>query len=510
MQIKRALISVSNKDGIVEFARSLQSIGIDIIATGGTFKVLSDAGLQVKAVSDITKYPEMLNGRVKTLHPAIHGGILAERSSKEQMKELKDLDIMPIDLVVANLYPFQEVVKKEQADIKEAIENIDIGGHSLIRSAAKNYENVAVIVNPDQYPKIVDELKITGVISEETRYALAVDAFRHTAEYDSVINDYLKNRKDGSFPDILNLSFKKVQDLRYGENPHQKAALYKEFNTQSSAIVNAEKLNGKELSYNNVLDATAALQIVREFEQPTITVIKHTNPCSVASGSSFEEAYDKAIASDYESAFGGIIGMNGTLSIELAERIVKNFFDVIIAPDYESDALDILKSRKNLIVLKTGDVGINKPDMVVTKVDGGILLQDYDAKDIDGFKIVTKKQPATDQVESMRFAWKIIKHVKSNAIIVAKDSQTFGIGIGQTSRVNASKIALERAGGNSNGAVLASDGFFPFRDSIDLAAKNGISAIIQPGGSIRDQEIIDAANEHDIVMLFTGIRAFKH
>lgn len=504
------MISVSDKNDIVEFARELQGFGIDLLATGGTYKVLSDAGLKVKAVTDITKYPEMLGGRVKTLHPAIHGGILAERSDKQQMKELSDLDIMPIDMVIANLYPFEDVVKKDSNDLEEIIENIDIGGPALIRSAAKNYEHVTVVVNPSQYPKIIQELKAKGEIDKETRYSLAVAAFNHTSEYDSIVHEFLKKQPNKNFPDILHLKFKKVQELRYGENPHQKAALYKEFLSPESALANVIKLNGKELSYNNILDADAALRIVREFDGLTATIIKHTNPCSVACGKTLLEAYEKAFASDNESAFGGIVGLNGMVNADLAGEISKKFYDIIIAPDYEERALEILKSKKNLTVLKINEISKTLDSTYVTKIDGGLLVQDYGTKISDDFKVVTNSKPNESIMKSMKFAWKVVKHVKSNSIVIAKDEQTSGIGIGQTSRVNAVKIALDKSGENARDAVLASDGFFPFRDSIDLAAKYCISAIIQPGGSIKDQEVINAANEHDISMVFTGVRAFKH
>lgn len=452
----------------------------------------------------------MLGGRVKTLHPAIHGGILAERSDKQHMKELRDLDIMPIDLIVANLYPFEEVLKKDPDNLEAIIENIDIGGPALIRSAAKNYEFVTVVVNPSQYPKIIKEMKAKGGIDEKTRYELAAEAFKHTSEYDNVIAEFLKKKTGNDFPDMLSLKFKKVQDLRYGENPHQKAALYKDLLSSSSLVENAVKLNGKELSYNNILDADAALKIVSEFEDFAVTIIKHTNPCSVACGKTLIEAYEKVLASDMESAFGGIVGLNGKIDLELAGKMSQKFFDMIIATDYDDDALEILVKRKNLIILKVGKIVKTTNEFYLTKVDGGLLIQDIDKKTPDDFKIVTKMQPTEEQMDSMKFAWNIVKHVKSNAIVIAKDKQTFGIGIGQTSRVNAVRIALERAGENSNGAVLASDGFFPFRDSIDLAAEYGISAIIQPGGSVKDDEVIRTADEHKITMAFTGIRAFKH
>jgi len=510
IRIKRALVSVSNKEGIVEFARELQKFGVDILASGGTYKALSDAGLKVKAVSDITKYPEMLGGRLKTLHPAIHGGILAERSDKQHMKELKDLDITPIDMVVSNLYPFEDVAKDVPNNLDNIIENIDIGGPALIRSAAKNYEYVTVVVNPSQYPIVIEELKTKGVISKETRYVLAQEAFRHTSEYDSNIHEFLKSKSGQSFPEILHLKFRKVQELRYGENPHQKAALYKELLSPDADVVNVVKLNGKELSYNNVLDTDAALRIVREFGKPTVTIIKHTNPCSVACGKTLVEAYEKAFSSDNESAFGGIVGLNGNVNVALAEKLSEMFYDIIAAPGYDESALEILKRRKNLIILKLDASDHRNQSMYVTKVDGGVLVQEHDTKGLDNIDVVTKIKPTEEQLETMKFAWKVVKHVKSNAMVVAKDEQTFGIGIGQTSRVNAVKIALDKAGENSRNAVLASDGFFPFRDSIDLAAKYGISAIIQPGGSIKDKEVIQAADEHSISMAFTGIRAFKH
>ena len=451
----------------------------------------------------------MLGGRVKTLHPAIHGGILAERSDKQHMKELRDLDIMPIDLVVANLYPFEEVVKKDPSNLEEIIENIDIGGPALIRSAAKNYEYVAVVVNPGQYPKIIQELKTKGEVDEETRYELAVEAFKHTSEYDNIIAEFLKKKTGEDFPDMLQLKFRKIKDLRYGENPHQKAALYKDL-LSSDSLVDAVKLNGKDLSYNNILDADATLRIVGEFEDFTVTIIKHTNPCSVACGETSIEAYEKALASDGESVFGGIVGLNDKVNLELAQKMSQKFFDMVIATGYDEDALEVLKKRKNLIILKIKKIEKTKDKFYLTKVDGGLLVQDLDTKSLDDFKTVTKSQLTKEQIISVKFAWNIVKHVKSNAIVVAKDNQTFGIGIGQTSRVNAVRIALEKAGENAKGAVLASDGFFPFRDSIDLAAKYDISAIIQPGGSIKDEEVINAADEHKIAMVFTGVRAFKH
>jgi phosphoribosylaminoimidazolecarboxamide formyltransferase/IMP cyclohydrolase len=509
--MKHALISVSNKEGIVECARELHKLGIAIIASGRTAKLLRDNGVPARHVSEITHFPEILNGRIKTLHPAIEGGILALRDKEEHMKQLQELHIPPIDIVIANLYPFEETIQKE-VSLNEALENIDIGGPTMIRAAAKNFEHVVVIVDLNTYNVILEELRTNGEVSRETRLKLAIDAFRHMAEYDSIITEFFKRQAgEELFPDILNLGFKKVQELRYGENPHQKAALYTEFMSNRTSVVNAVRLQEiKKLSYNNLLDLDTALNLVMEFADPTVTIIKHTSPCGAACGATISEAYDKAFASDPVSAFGGVIGANRIIDIETAQKIASIFFDAIIAPDYEEGAVSILKQKRDLRILKTGPFIRPSNSVYLRKISGGLLIQENDSIDVKTrLKVVTEVQPTQEQIEALLFAWTVVKYVKSNAIVIVKAKRTLGIGLGQTSRVDAVKIALEKAG-DAHGAVLASDGFFPFRDSIDEAGPAGIAAIIQPGGSIRDKEVIDAANEYKIPMLFTGIRAFRH
>ena len=504
------MISVSDKDGIVEFARELQKFDIDILASGGTYKVLSDAGLKVKSVTDITKYPEMLSGRVKTLHPAIHGGILAERSDKQHMKELHDLDIMPIDMVVANLYPFQDVAKKDPSNMDEIIEHIDIGGPALIRSAAKNFEHVTVVVNPSQYSKIIDELRAGNGISKDTRYLLAVEAFKHTSEYDSIIHEFLKSKDAEIFPNVLHLTFKKIQELKYGENPHQRGALYQNISTPST-IANFERLHGKDLTYNKILGFNTGLNIVRQFETPAVAIIKHINPCGVATSESLPESYVKAFEADPLSAFGGLVCLNRTVDLETAKLISEKFFDGIIAVGYESEALDILQQKKNTIIIKTGKIEHVESKIYFSSIDGGLLVGENKKLDIGNtMKVVTEIRPTDEQLKELFFAWNVVGNIISNAVVVTKGEKTLGIGAGQVSRIDATKIALTKAGENAKGAVLASDGFFPFKDSVEEAAKYGISTIIQPGGSIRDEEVIAAANALKIPMIFTNVRAFKH
>lgn len=510
--IRRALISVWNKEGIVDFSKELQNLGVEIISTGGTVKTLKEAGLRIKEVSEVTGFPEILNGRVKTLHPKIEGGILALRN-EEHEKELKERGIERIDIVVCNLYPFEDVIKNKDVDLREALENIDIGGPTMVRAAAKNFENVVVVVNPKRYDEIIEELKSSGDISKEKRSMLATEAFEFTSKYDTVINEFLQKRfglsKD--FPEVLSLKFKKIQDLRYGENPHQKAAFYQDLVIDEACITNAVQLYGKELSYTNILDLNTVLELVRGFDEPTVTIVKHTSPCGTASADSISEAFEKAYEGDPVSAFGGVIGLNKKVDLKTAEKISPMFFDCIIAPDYEEDALKILKEKKNLRILKSGELSKGKKEKDIARVRGGLLLQEHDDFDVkDNLKFVTTKKPTSEQLESLLFAWKVVKYVKSNAIVVANGKQTVGVGNGQTNRVDSVKIALQKAGAKAKGSVLASDGFFPFKDSVEEAAKSGISAIIQPGGSLRDQESIDAANEHGIAMVFTGIRAFRH
>jgi phosphoribosylaminoimidazolecarboxamide formyltransferase/IMP cyclohydrolase len=522
MSIKRALISVSDKRGVIEFAKELHNTGIEVISTGGTYKNLVDARVPAIQISNITGYSEMLDGRVKTLHPAIHGGILAQRKNPKHMEQLKKFKIKPIDMVVVNLYPFAEAISKKDAALEDAIENIDIGGPTLIRAAAKNFEDVIVIVNPDRYNDVLRELKNNnGNIGTETRYKLAVEAFRHTHEYDKLIHDYLKDRgehKEGTayeFPEMLFLTYKKASSLRYGENPHQKAIFYHDLHsTDDTYVSKAKQLHGKELSFNNILDTDGALDALKEFDGPTVVIVKHATPCGIACDSSLTEAYKAAYATDPISAFGGIVALNRKLNSLTAQDIASTFMEVVVAPGYDADALEILKKKKNLRILEIGEIKSTMPEneIDIKKVGGGILLQTKDTVKLDTSKLefVTSRKPSREELDSLLFAWKVAKHVKSNAIVLAKNRHTVGIGAGQTSRVDAVWIAAKKAGERSKGSVLASDAFFPFRDGIDEAAKAGVAAIIHPGGSVRDQEVIAAANEHNIAMVFTRMRCFRH
>jgi phosphoribosylaminoimidazolecarboxamide formyltransferase/IMP cyclohydrolase len=511
-KIKRALVSVYDKTGIVEFCRNLHKLGIEIVATGGTTRLLKENKIPVKNVSDVTGFPEILSGRVKTLHPKILGGILALREKEEHVSELKKHDIQPIDMVISNLYPFEKVTSKEDVQLKEALENIDIGGPNMIRAAAKNFENVVIVVDPKDYNVVIKELKENDDVSKKTRSRLAIEAFRYTAKYDWIIHKFLEKSVSTpiEFPELLNLTYKKVQDLRYGENPHQKAAFYREFEIKEPCVTNAEQLHGKGLSWTNVLDLDTALELVKEFDEPAVAIIKHTSPCGAACGSNIFDAFEKAYASDPVSAFGGIIGANRKIDLTTAKRMSSNHFDAIIAPDFDEDALEVLKKRKVLILLKTGRLTRPTKHLDIVNVVGGLLVQEHDTAQLKDVKVVTKVKPTQKQLDSMMFAWKVVKYVKSNGIVLAKDKRTVAVGIRQTSRVDSVKIAIKRAGDDVKGSIMASDGFFPFRDSIDEAASVGIVAIIQPGGSIRDKEVIDAANEHGIAMVFTGIRCFRH
>jgi phosphoribosylaminoimidazolecarboxamide formyltransferase/IMP cyclohydrolase len=510
-KIRRALISVYDKTGIIEFCRGLHRLGIEIIATKGTADYLKKNGVSVTNLSELTKFPEILNGRIKSLHHSIFAGILALREKKEHLEQLEKYDIKTIDMVVYNFYPFEEVSKKE-TKLEKVLENIDIGGPSVVRSAAKNFENVVVITNPEKYSEILEELKEKGDVSKETRLKLAVEAFKLTAKYDWIIQKFLdKTITHSSFPEVLTLTYKKVQDLRYGENPHQSAALYKELEVKRPSIIDAEQIHGKRLSWTNVLDLSTALEFVSEFSEPTVVIIKHTSPCGAACGSNIFDAYEKAYSSDPVSAFGGTVGANRKIDLNTAKSISSAFFDCIIAPDYDDDALEELKKRKFLRILKAGELTKGEQKYLdFVSIRGGLLVQEHNYMPLEKVKVVSKVKPTQQQKESMFFAWKVAKYVKSNAIVLAKGKRTVGIGLGQTSRVDAVRIAIERSRGEAKGSVMASDGFFPFRDSVDEAAKAGIVAIIQPGGSIRDKEVIDAANEHGIAMVFTGIRCFRH
>lgn len=512
MKIKRALISVSDKTGVVEFAQKLHAAGVAIISTGGTMKTLRDAGIPVTYVSDMTGFPEIMDGRVKTLNPYIHGGILAIRDNEEHQKSMKEHNIQGIDMVVVNLYPFQQTIAKPDVKLADAIENIDIGGPAMIRAAAKNFKYVTVVVNPERYEAIAAALESADGIGEVLRMTLAKEAFGHTAMYDACINHYLaKESGEGIFPQEIHAIFEKVQELRYGENPHQQAAFYREADA-TSGIVNAKQLHGKELSFNNLVDVEAAYNIVAEFNDPAVAIIKHTNPCGTGIGDTIAEAYAKAYAADPTSAFGGIVALNRTVDKATAEQVGKIFTEVIIAPDFDEEALAALTAKKNLRLLTLPVPNLEILRMDLKRVAGGILAQPVDTMDAarSEMKVVTKRQPTEEEWRQLIFAWKVVKHVKSNAIVVAGGDQTYGVGAGQMNRIGSAAIALEQAGAKAKGAVLSSDAYFPFRDSIDTCAKYGIKAVIQPGGSIRDAESIQAADEHGIAMVFTGMRHFKH
>ncbi|MEK7849465.1 MAG: bifunctional phosphoribosylaminoimidazolecarboxamide formyltransferase/IMP cyclohydrolase [Candidatus Omnitrophota bacterium] len=521
LKIKRALISVSDKTGITEFAKILQSLGVEIISTGGTARVLKEAGLSVIEMSDYTGYPEMLDGRVKTLHPKIHGGLLALRDNPDHMKQIQEHGIGLIDMVVVNLYPFKKIVAREGVPFSEAIENIDIGGPSMLRSAAKNYMSVAVVCDTKFYASLASELKKNdGCLSEETLKNLAQEVFRLTSRYDEVISSFLiarwspKDEGQAGLPDSLNLSFKKVASLRYGENPHQKAALYKSVPGRPDSIISAKQLHGKELSFNNYLDLNAAMTIIVDFKEPAACIIKHNNPTGVAEAKTLARAYKDAWQTDPMSAFGGVVGLNRTVDAKTAKAILKSgFMECVLAPSYEGEALELLRSKKNLRLL---EVVFNSAqasgEFDLKKIDGGILVQEADIKDFKmaDLKVATKRKPAKKELNSLLFAWKVVKHVESNAIVLARATSTIGIGMGQTSRVDSVFMAIKRAGSRAKGSALASDAFFPKADNIALAKKAGIAAIIQPGGSVADEDVIRAADKAGIAMVFTGIRHFKH
>ena len=510
--MKRALISVFDKSGIIEFAKDLKDLGWEIISTGGTSKILKEANIDIKEIEEITNFPEILDGRVKTLNPNIHGGILYKRDNETHINTLKELNINSIDMVVNNLYPFEETLKREGVSHEEIIENIDIGGPSMIRAAAKNYKDVIAIIDPKDYDLIINELKNNKDTSLETRQYLAAKVFQYTAYYDSLISNYFNKLENIDFPNILNLSFKDKQELRYGENPHQKAAFYKEIDNLEGTISGGIQLHGKELSFNNINDSNGALEILKEFEEPTIVAVKHANPCGIGSGENLLEAYEKAYESDKISIFGGIIAANREIDEKVAEKINEIFIEIVMAPDFTEEALNILKSKKNIRLITIPNImKKDYPFYDIKKVLGGILLQERDTKILDGeLKVVTKRKPTEKEMLDLLFAWKAVKGVKSNSVLLAKNKGTIGIGMGETNRVWAVEKAIERAGDKAQGSVLASDGFFPFKDSVEALAKAGITAIIQPGGSIRDEESIIEADKNNMAMIFTGIRHFKH
>jgi len=512
--IKRALISVSDKKGIVNFATKLQSLGIEIISTGGTAKRLSDNGIKVVGISEITGFPECLDGRVKTLHPAVHGGLLAMRGNSEHMKQLKELNITPIDLVVINLYPFKETISKEGVALEEAIENIDIGGPTMLRSAAKNYQDVTVLTDPSDYAAVLNQLEENGEVNSSTKYRLALKVFEHTAHYDAMISEYLRKQIEGEMPDLLTLTYEKVQELRYGENPHQKAFFYKETGKNEGSLVNAVQLHGKELSFNNINDANGALELLKEYSEPTVVAVKHTNACGVGSGYDIYDAYEKAYSCDPTSIFGGIVAANRSIDKITAEALNKIFLEIVIAPGYDDEALEILQAKKNIRLLKLDKINKkqSKQAIDIKKINGGILVQDINGElnSEEGLKVVTDRFPTDKEMADMIFAWNVVKHIKSNGIVLAKDHQTIGIGPGQVNRIWAVENAIKQSKIEIKGSVMASDAFFPFADCVEAAAKAGVTAIIQPGGSIQDEASIEMANQYGIAMVFTGMRHFKH
>ncbi len=515
MKIKRALLSVSDKKDITKLAAFLHENGVEIISTGGTMKAIKDAGIPVTYVSDVTGFPEIMDGRVKTLNPKIHGAILGVRSNPEHMAQMKEHGIIPIDLVVVNLYPFKQTIEKPGVTEEEAIENIDIGGPAMIRAAAKNYQSVAVVTDPKQYPEILEQLKTKGELSLDLHERLMADAFVATANYDAMIASQMKKRFLGNFPDSFPIPLEKVQDLRYGENPNQAAAFYKDPFTPGPTVAKAECLWGKELSYNNILDLDEALDICMDFENPTAVVMKHTNPCGHASADTIFEAFETAYNVDPLSAFGCVICLNRPCTKECAEMISKYFVEAVLCPDYEEGAVEIMEAKKNIRLLRTNcPIGPSERvrEYKMKKVQGGMLVQTDEDVIVSpkNLKVITKRAPTEEEIHSLLFAWKLAKHVTSNAVVYVRGERAVGIGAGQMSRVDSAKIATMKANEPTEGCVMASDAFFPFRDGVDEAAKAGVTAIIQPGGSIRDQEVIDAANEHNIAMVFTGCRVFRH
>ena len=507
----KALISVFNKSGIIELGEKLVAAGIELVSTGGTAKSLSDAGLPVQQISELTGFPEILDGRVKTLHPSVHGGILSRRDKPEHITQLNDHQISTIDIIVVNLYPFEATVSKPTVTFDEAIENIDIGGPTLLRAAAKNHEFVIVVSDPNDYEWVAKNIAANTFPKEERRW-LAAKAFQHVALYDTVIAQWLRPEGQG-FTEEKTLGFKKVSDLRYGENPHQHAALYAKVPT-NGGLVAAEQLHGKELSFNNILDANAAWTTVTDFPKPTVTIIKHTNPCGLASDSNQAEAYKKANAGDPVSAYGGIVGFNRIVTVETAKEMRSVFYEIVIAPDYEPEALELLKKKRDLRILRLPLPDAKDPTepLQIRNVSGGILLQTEDRlmEDPELWTLQTERKPSEQEQEDIEFSWKAVKHIKSNAIVLVKNQALVGMGAGQPNRVTSVYLALRAAGKSAAGSVLASDAFFPFPDGIELAAKQGITVVVQPGGSIRDSEVVEAAKKSEITMLFTGVRHFQH
>lgn len=516
----RALISVSDKTGIVAFAKELTALGIEIISTGGTYNKLKEEGVNAIEISELTGFPECLDGRVKTLHPIVHAGLLAMRSKPEHMKQLQDLNIETIDMVVVNLYPFKATILKEGVTRAEAVENIDIGGPTMLRSAAKNYQDVAVVVDPRDYEKVLSELKEKKEVSLDTKFYLMQKVFMHTSNYDTMIADYLKKeRKDYALPETLTMTFEKVQDMRYGENPHQKAAFYREIGKKVGSLTDAEQINGKELSFNNINDTNGALELLKEFTEPTVVACKHGNPCGVGSADTILDAWYKAYEADKTSIFGGIVVINREVTKELATEMAKIFLEVIVAPSYTEEAKAVLQEKKNLRVLILPGIEVPQGEeaLDLKKVNGGLIVQSIDSKlmNEEGIKVVTDRAPTEQEMADLEFAWKVVKFVKSNGIAIAKNKQSIGIGPGQVNRIWATEQCFEHAKeligeDATQGCVLASDAFFPFDDCVEAAHKAGVTAIIQPGGAIRDEDSIKKCNEYGMTMVFTGMRHFKH
>ncbi|MBN1900547.1 bifunctional phosphoribosylaminoimidazolecarboxamide formyltransferase/IMP cyclohydrolase [Candidatus Sumerlaeota bacterium] len=516
-KIQRAVLSVSDKTGLVDFAKELAKLGVELVSTGGTMKALQKAGLAVKSVSDMTDFPEILDGRVKTLHPAVFSGILARRNRPDDMDILEKLSLPIIDMIVVNLYPFEKVSSNPEATFAEAIENIDIGGPSMLRAAAKNFEDVAVLCSPDQYDVVIEELgKTGGNLTRETRVQLARKVFEHTSYYDSRISSYLWSKEpkgeDRLFPERFTLHLNKISDLRYGENPHQNAAYYKIPDEKETSIPRSGLLHGKPLSYNNIADLDTALDCIRDFEETAAVILKHANPCGLAVADSQVEAYKLARDCDPVSAFGGIVGLNRPCDAGTAGEISKTFIECVIAPSFTPEALEILTAKKNIRLLESGEFTPKKPEWLVKSIVGGALVQDRDLGEVKekDLKVVSKAQPVSNDIKALLFAWKVVKWVKSNAIVYTTKNAAAGIGAGQMSRVDAAELGVKKALKSLQGLYMASDAFFPFRDSVDAAAKAGVRAIIEPGGSVRDEEVIQAADEHGLILVFTGMRHFRH
>lgn len=509
---KRALLSVSDKSGVLEFAKELEGLGYEILSTGGTMNHLKENGVAVTAVGDVTGFPEILGGRVKTLHPYIHGGLLAKHDDPAHQAELEEHGILPIDIVCVNLYPFKSTISKPDVTVEDAIENIDIGGPTMLRASAKNHAYLTVLVDSADYPAVLEELKNEGVTTLETRRRLAAKVFRHTAAYDALISGYLTDLTGEEFPESVTTTYELKQPLRYGENPHQKAAFYSRPLGGEFSIARAEQLHGKELSYNNIQDANAAIGIVREFSYPAAVAVKHMNPCGVGTAATLSDAFKAAYDADPVSIFGGIIALNREVDAATAEQLAGIFLEIIIAPGYTAEALEILTQKKNIRLLKLDGSDGKRDEWTTVSVEGGLLRQNPDIASLDDaeVKVATKREPTEEEWEALKLGWKVVKHVKSNAIVVSDANRTLGVGAGQMNRVGAAKIALEQAGDRAKGAGLASDAFFPMDDTVEAAAKAGITAIIQPGGSKKDEDSIKKADEYGIAMVFTGIRHFKH